>query len=427
MATEATNDAAAAGAEAGGQQQEQAQESTLDAVQAALKESTLQFTEPTADEKARLDDEKPVDETAAPAADGTGQPAKDAKPADGKAADGKPADGQPPVDPVRAVRTPLDDLAKDAGKGKGRLTDEDLALPKEYEGHDKGKLAERWGKLQGGYREQAARADAAEARVAELTHESGPLAQLEYIQGTMQQIGAQAEQVDTAVEFIGRINSGDLAGARTMLMEALTLVDAHLGTSSGAVDLVGQNADLKAAVESGAMTEEWAEKMAQMRIRDGLAAERAQGAEQSAWEQQQQAQVEDQQAAVLMQASEDVNVLDRHLAATDPEFGRLRPILESTAMQMADNPQMYPPENWVPILMHQYRSLKAMGQAPPMEQSPNGAGGLAHAGNGAGGRQPQFQRPGTSGGTADVTTVANARNELEASQIALRNAGLMVS
>ena len=396
------------GANGAGQEgaEQAATESGLEAIDKALDESTLQHEPSTDEDRAQV--------AAAEAARAGDDPPKgDAATADAKpeaTADAKPEEQKDKApEQAAGAKTPLDELLapKEAGKAE-RLTEADLAMPEELKGADKAKQAERWGKLQRGWRAEAERADAAEAQVAQYTPQ---IQRLQQIDATMQEVRAQPAQVSAFVEFLGALNQGNFTHARQMLVGALGEIDAATGQPSGAVDHVAGHADLKAAVEKGELTEEYAEQIALARAREQQHEDRLAGVAQE----RQQRGAEDAHAQVYIQARDDLNLLDEHLMHRDPLYQRLRPQLLHAAGQLERS--NVDPSAWVAIMTQHYKTARAMLAAGGMATSPNGGA--------TPGREEQLARPGALPASGvGAPTVANAASSLEAMDIALRNAGL---
>ena len=416
-----------------GQEAKPPAESVHDAVGAALDASGLESQEPSAEDKAAyaapeetltpdqakaagLPDAPPKPE-AAPAPDAKAAPdpkaAPDAKPADPKG-EAKP-EGDPKADPLASL---MDEAKSRLGTAKppARLREEDLAMPEEYKASGKEKQAERWGKLQGGYREQTARADALETQLEQVQ----PMVErFMAFDRTMQGIGATSEQVAAAVDYIGLVNNGNphsLAQAREMLMAGVAEIDAITGQPSPTVDHVAQHPDLKNAVEKGELTEDYAKQIALARARD----QHTQAREQQHRAGEQQRVANEQEAHAVAQASGDIEALDRWLAQNDPAYPAMRPVLEQTLMTLQQ--AGVPPAQWVPTLVQQRESLRSMAAAPPMAASPNALGGLAGSGNGRVAQLARASSSPTPGNT--LPPVGTAQTVEEEISNALARAGL---
>lgn len=346
------------------------------------------------------------------------------------AAAGKPAPGAPaPAAPQPGAPQPG---APQPGAQPGRhklLEGEDLETP---EGLSE-RAGERFTKLTAGYRELAAENQSIRSHVAE--HVVPQLERLQRIDQTMEQVAAQPEQINGMVQYIAGVNSGDetqLRQSRAILVQELEAIDAALGeTGPGSPDLVQRSPELAAAVASGHITEEWAQKLALLQARQGQTEHQLQRAGQEVQARDYHAQTEH----VYAQAQADVNRLDSYLQETDPDFLRIRPVLEQSAANMAR--QGIDPRQWVPLLTDQYRAMKAVsGAGAAIQPSPhNGLGNGLTPGlpapvdtrGQAPGPGAELARPGASAATPAnaAAQVQNARSALEASDIALRNAGLL--
>jgi hypothetical protein len=151
------------------------------------------------------------------------------------------------------------------------------------------------------------------------------------------------------------VNSRDPEQIKTAIgvMQAeLAALSRMSGTPVAGVDLLGNHADLKAAVEAKQITQALAEEIAAGREQRTLQTQQSRASQLTAQEQQ-------QEHARGVQALNDIG---KKLAATDPNY---RAKAQAVLAQIGEEMKTKPPSQWAQTFLVAYTTYKPPGAAAP--------------------------------------------------------------
>lgn len=193
--------------------------------------------------------------------------------------------------------------------------------------------------------------------------------QVEYVREAFTQHGVQQEQFEQAVNFIGMLNKGDLAGAQRFLSEQLQQISLMTGQAPN-VDPLAGFPDLRQQVDALLIAPDSAMEMARLRASQQAQQQHSQRQQQAQAQEQQEQQAQQQAQQVRVKATQDVDGFCKQMAASDLDYSaieaKLLPVL-STLLEGV------PPQHWAGKVKAQYQLLKSMaGSMKAPSGSPSG-------------------------------------------------------
>lgn len=300
---------------------------------------------------------------------GATEPAAEAAANPAQAAADAAVDGSV-IDPLKALDPNADPDAP---------ADPDAELAEPPKGLSK-RGQERWNTMNERLREHRTRADAAEARIAEVAEQHNGL--VDQITGT----GASREEFGRALQYMSAIHSDDpaqLTQARQVLQAELAGVEQRLGivpTDSTVHDqLIAAHPDVAQMVANMEMTREAALQVVTARQQNAAQAQRMQVHTQTQAQQDQQQAIVQQENAALEQVSQ----METYLRARDPSYARKERFLLEAVREIRG---LYPPHQWVERVGEAYKRItRHMQAAAPggpsnKQQQPMRSAGGAPAG-----------------------------------------------
>lgn len=317
-------------------------------------------TPDTAPEPALSQDTQDVTPAAMMAAMFPAEPSAD-EPADEPAPEAKDAAEDAPAAPEDAPAEPAKDEpkaeAKDAPKDEAKDEDEDLLTPPEGL---KGRSQERFQKLANKNRELA-------SAVEETTRERDQYReQWTALQEVIADAKMEQPQFEVAVDYIKRLNHGDLKGALEVIEAERKALILQLGEDVAAVDPLDDFPDLKGQVEALELSRKAALELAKHRSVEQVTRERH--AERST---QQAVQTD-----FAAQRDGALTAIDRFIAVkqkSDLDFPRKEKILTAKIVQWC---QGLPPAAWPAQVERMYELIgEAAPVAPSSEPRPLRSGG----------------------------------------------------
>jgi len=304
----------------------------------------------------------------------------------------KPADEAPtpegaPAAAVADPAKPADQAAAPADAPKpGGPTDDELTAP--LEGL-KGRTKERFEQLAGRLKERTAEIDALTQERDTLRQQAEALPDAQQAVQTLQELhGAMTDAQVSGEEFAGfltyakAVRSGDFqAAAQTLIAQLRPLLPYVHGKVdlASALDPLADFPDLQDMVAGHQIAKEHAAEIAQgRRIRQQQEQAHQQRTQAS---QQTQQQTQAQQQAT-QQGLNQLQTLERNLAAQDADYGRIAPELVKAIPQIT---KQYPPHLWASAVQDRYQVLKTYlpqqrvaapaAPAAPAPLRPGGSGG----------------------------------------------------
>lgn len=178
------------------------------------------------------------------------------------------------------------------------------------------------------------------------------LSERDELVGMIQQTRATPEQYGQALDYLRAVNSGDPAQIRQAIktaQEELRALSAMIGEPVSGVDLLASHADLRAALETGGLSQEHATEIAAAR------------AHRTYQEQSGQRLAEHNQHQEAIEAGKSaLNQLEQQLQ-TDPLYATKRqmliPVLQPILAQL-------PPQQWANAFKSAYDKLSVQSPAP---------------------------------------------------------------
>ena len=172
-------------------------------------------------------------------------------------------------------------------------------------------------------------------------------------------------------EFRKTLHSGNLKGARDMLLSQVREISLQLGEAPQ-LDPLAQHQDLSEALQGQQIPQPLAYEIAQRREREQRDAQMRQ--QQATHHQSQQQAMQEQQ-----QAFDKIDAISRQWETTDPDFKEIAPLLVGQVEQIV---KTLPPNAWESAIRMQYTQLKEA--ASRWRQPPQAQTMLRNSGNPAG-------------------------------------------
>ena len=258
---------------------------------------------------------------------------------------------------VKAEEKPL---AKTDG-----LTDDDLEMPQGL----KKESQERFQKLVNVVKEQTTQLEEAKTN-----YEQASMANQEFVTA-MDNVGAGANELNSFIDYMGHVKSGNLEDAYKILSAELNQLSTMMGKEMPGVDLLKDYPDLANQVENFDITRESAIELATAR-------NQRQHQAQDQENQQQSQNAEIQQKESVQQGLEGVKQFELNQSKTDIDFkakqaiiteknGNAPSILEEIIWNNS-------PDRWVSLLNLAYRAIRNVSPPPVAKASPlrsSGVGG----------------------------------------------------
>lgn len=169
------------------------------------------------------------------------------------------------------------------------------------------------------------------------------------LQATFQEHGVKREQFTQAMEVVGLMNRGDLAGAQRVLEQQLRLISLHTGKPVGAVDTLADHPDLRERVDALQLTEADAIELARNRM--------VNQSRQNQARQQEEAQDRQQQSEQATKSGQiAVDRFCKARMADDLDYTRIEPLLLKQIQ--AGLLRGVPPSQWSNIVEKTYGLIK---------------------------------------------------------------------
>jgi hypothetical protein len=187
---------------------------------------------------------------------------------------------------------------------------------------------------------------------------------LDDINSMFKESGATKESLNVFLDYTSKASSGDLEGARAVLVRELKAIDLHLGRSEGQeINPLEDYPDLSEAVDGMSMTREHAMEMARLRQReDGM--RRSQDEARSRQEAEAAAKAEEEAA------QKDILAWANGMRESDIDFvaahKKLLPLIDDIV-----GSKEFTPKQWLPQLKLAYKVLKSN---PSLDPSPGSSG-----------------------------------------------------
>lgn len=194
------------------------------------------------------------------------------------------------------------------------------------------------------------------------------------LQTTFQEHGVRREQFDQAMQVVGLMNRGDLAGAQQVLEEQLRLISLATGKPIGAVDALAKFPDLREAVDSLQITEANALEVARARTQQGYQ-------QQTQQRQQQEQQHQHQEQQAKSQGLRAVDQFCKTRMTSDLDFAKIEPVLLKQIQ--SGLLEGVPPSAWASIVEKTYNLIKQTGGVQSPQPQASGGGVLRPSGAGA--------------------------------------------
>ena len=177
--------------------------------------------------------------------------------------------------------------------------------------------------------------------------------QTSYIRETFQQHGVRREQFESAVAFIGAVNSGNLEQALRVIDQQRAEIALALGKPLPGVNVLEEHPDLRQAVDSMQITEAHAMELARARRQEQVAQQNFQATQQRQQEEQRSQQ---EVNTGLLQ----IDKICKQLAQTDVDYPAIEALLLPEIKNLISG---LPPAQWPRAIETQYRLLKQAAAA----------------------------------------------------------------
>ncbi|HET8870426.1 MAG TPA: hypothetical protein VFM48_08275 [Aquabacterium sp.] len=172
--------------------------------------------------------------------------------------------------------------------------------------------------------------------------------QLNYIKETFHSNGISQEQFQTAVDFIGALNRGDVQKATTILQAQMQELALITGQPLQA-DPLANYQDLRDAVDNLQITEAHAIELARARMQ-------TQAVTQSTQRQQQAQQTQQQERQVVTAAQNEIDAFCKQMMTSDINYAAIEPqLLQSIKDGLLEG---IPPTRWSALIKHEYQLIK---------------------------------------------------------------------
>ena len=294
---------------------------------------------------------------------------KSPPPEKSKDGDDPVAPGEPSEDAELAAAKPAEPVKKQAKakpEEKPEAVDDDLTPPEGASTQG----AKRWHKLATRVKETTTKLAETEGRLKEREDSWNALTEI------MSEARVQQPQFEGAIDYLSRVNKGDLEGALKILDTERRALALALGKEVPGVDLLDDHPDLKTAVDNLEVTRERAMETANLRTKDKRRAEAEQVQRQ---EDQQRGNLE----ASRDQALADVDAFIKRQQSSDLDFAAKSKILEAEIVEWCKG---LPPSQWVAQVQRMYGLIGKVAKFAPAPG--NGSEPRPLRGGGGGGGKP---------------------------------------